>query len=360
MSDLQIGLAVIGALVIGVVIAYNRMQESRYRHRAEASFKQARGDALLEPGVAERAPRIEPMLSPGAGESADAVSDRVEPIGMPAVPEKPPAETPVSPIDYAIEVSCVHTIGRDSLRQLLDALGGLGKRVQVLAAAPGGEWIALANAPACVTRVRLALQLADRRGHVTQEDLAAFQRLVAQWAEGVGGSVQAPQLETYAHAARELDQFCADVDVVVGLNVVAANGDAFPGAKVRSCAEAIGFSLDEGAFRFADRSGATLFSLEHAQSGPLDPDRIKTSNINGITLLLDVPRLEYGVRAFDQMVETGRGLADGLGGALVDDNRSPVTEAGLEQIRTQLRQIYVAMEAKGIPAGSGIAKRLFS
>ena len=52
MSDLQIGLAVIGALVIGVVIAYNRVQENRFRHRAETSFKQDRGDALLEPGVA--------------------------------------------------------------------------------------------------------------------------------------------------------------------------------------------------------------------------------------------------------------------------------------------------------------------
>jgi hypothetical protein len=44
----------------------------------------------------------------------------------------------------------------------------------------------------------------------------------------------------------------------------------------------------------------------------------------------------------------------------VDDNDTPVTEPGLEQIRAQLRGIYAAMEAKGIRAGSRVALRLFS
>ena len=50
----------------------------------------------------------------------------------------------------------------------------------------------------------------------------------------------------------------------------------------------------------------------------------------GVTLLLDVPRLNDGVAAFDQMVHTGKSLAEGLGGTLVDDNRTAVREAGLE------------------------------
>ena len=60
------------------------------------------------------------------------------------------------------------------------------------------------------------------------------------------------------------------------------------------------------------------------------------------------------------MLDTGRQLANSLGGTLVDDNRTPVTEAGLEQIRNQLRRIYAAMEARGIRAGSHIALRLFT
>jgi FtsZ-interacting cell division protein ZipA len=60
------------------------------------------------------------------------------------------------------------------------------------------------------------------------------------------------------------------------------------------------------------------------------------------------------------MVAAGRQLAVTLGGALVDDNRTPVSEPGLEQIRAQLRAIYATMEARGIPGGSPDALRLFS
>jgi hypothetical protein len=44
----------------------------------------------------------------------------------------------------------------------------------------------------------------------------------------------------------------------------------------------------------------------------------------------------------------------------VDDNQVPVSEAGLEQIRSQLRAIYATMESHGIPAGGPAALRLFS
>jgi hypothetical protein len=358
MSDLQIGLLFIGVIVIAGVVAYNRMQELRFRRRAEASFGEAGGDALLDAPAAPAgvANRIEPSLAPRSGEP-DALG-RVEPVGVPAAAQR--ADVEPSPIDYIIQANATQVIGREALQRLLEALDGLGKRAQVLASTAPGAWSPVASAPPAVTRVRVALQLADRRGHVTQDDLFAFRSLVTQWAENIEATIDAPDLAPYAQVARDLDQFCADVDVVVGLNVVAATGEPFSGFKVRNCAEAVGFRMDDSAFRYADAHGMTLFNLENMQSGPLDPDRIKTSTINGVTLLLDVPRLADGVAAFDQMVNTGKQLAEQLGGTLVDDNRTAVTEAGLEQIRNQLRRIYDEMQARGIEAGSRTALRLFS
>jgi ZipA-like protein with FtsZ-binding domain len=359
MSDLQIGLLFIGVVVIAGVVVYNRMQEARFRRRAEASFGKDGGDALLESPALAPAPtdRIEPLLIPGGDEPEPVRLGRVEPVGVPVGTS---ADTDPSPIDYIIQVNAVQVLGRDGLQRLLEALDGLGKRVQVLASAAPGAWEPVASAPPGVTRVRVALQLADRRGHVTQDDLFAFQSLVTQWTQNIEATIDAPDLAPYAQVAKDLDQFCADVDVVVGLNVVAATGEPFSGFKVRNCAEAVGFRMDDSAFRYADAHGIALFSLENMQSGPLDPDRIKTSTINGVTLLLDVPRLSDGVAAFDQMVQTGKQLAEQLGGTLVDDNRTAVTEAGLEQIRNQLRHIYGEMQARGIEAGSRTALRLFS
>jgi len=356
MSDLQIGLLFIGALVIAGVVLYNHMQEARFRRRAEAGFGRDGGDALLQTPASVPAERIEPLLSPAATEAEPTSSGRVEPVGM----SVGNSDTEPSPIDYIIQVNAHQVIGRDALQRLLEALDGLGKRVQVLASAAPGAWVPVASASPGATRARIAIQLADRRGHVTQDDLAAFQSLVMQWAQNIGATVDAPDLAPYVQVAKDLDQFCADVDVVVGLNVVAATGEPFSGFKVRNCAEAVGFRMDESAFRYADAHGVTLFSLENMQSGPLDPDRIKTSTINGVTLLLDVPRLSDGVAAFDQMVQTGKSLSEALGGTLVDDNRTAVTEAGLEQIRNQLRRIYGEMQARGIAAGTRTALRLFS
>jgi FtsZ-interacting cell division protein ZipA len=366
MSDLQIALTVVGALVIACVIVYNRVQENRFRRRAEASFGGDRGDALLDPLNSGLKERIEPQLkSESAGaddDAAEAVSaraGRVEPVGVPADSAPESAGEESSPIDYTVQITCEHILQQAALRRLLEALDGLGRRAQVMASA-NGRWVALAEGPAGISGIRVALQLADRRGHVTEDDLGAFVRLVTQWAQGVGASVEAPDLKPYLEAAKDLDRFCADVDVVVGLNVVAPNGAPFSGTKLLSCAEAAGFRLENGTFRLADVNGNRLFCMESQQGEPFDLDRLSSAAMTGVTLLLDVPRLEQGVKVFDQMIDTGRHLASALGGTLVDDNRTPVTEAGLEQIRSQLRGIYTAMEARDIQAGSRVALRLFS
>jgi len=364
MSDLQVALLVIGVVVIGGVIAYNRVQESRFRRRAEASLGGDRGDALLEPVVRGRPSRIEPHIEPELqsdnGDPDDASAGRLEPVGAVSAPAAQGPGGEESPIDYIIDVTCAEPQQRPALQQLLEALDGLGRRAHVMISVADGIWVPLANAPAGSSRMRVALQLADRRGHVTEEELSAFRSLTAQWAEGVGATADAPEIAPYGQISKELDRFCADVDVLIGLNVVAASGDPFSGTKVRSCAEAAGFRLENGVFLMEDAQGASLFALENMQGDPFDPERLKATTVNGVTLLLDVPRLEQGVKVFDRMIEAGRELATSLGGTLVDDNRSAVTETGLEQIRNQLRHIYAAMEARGIRAGSRVALRLFS
>jgi hypothetical protein len=367
MSDLQIALSVVGALVIACVIAYNRIQESRFRRRAQASFGGDRGDPLLDPLSGRKQERIEPLLNSapadaeGSVDAPSARAGRVEPIGLRAnTTSDGVAEEESPPIDYPIVIRCADSLRRPVLQQLLEALDGLGRRVQVTAGMADGVWVPLANAADGVNQLRVALQLADRRGHATRDDLTAFLGLATQWAQTIRASVEAPDPGPFLQAAKDLDQFCADVDVVVGLNVVPASGEPFSGTKLHSCAEAAGFRLENGAFRLEDADGNRLFSLENQQGEPFDLDRLETAMTRGVTLLLDVPRLERGVKVFDQMIDAGTQLASALGGTLVDDNDTPVTEAGLEQIRRQLRGIYAAMEARGIRAGSRVALRLFS
>ncbi|MCY1229310.1 hypothetical protein D3C81_2138960 [compost metagenome] len=49
-----------------------------------------------------------------------------------------------------------------------------------------------------------------------------------------------------------------------------------------------------------------------------------------------------------------------MGAQLVDDNMRPLTEASFVAIFSQLETLYNKLEARGMPAGSLVAQRLFS
>jgi FtsZ-interacting cell division protein ZipA len=209
--------------------------------------------------------------------------------------------------------------------------------------------------------VRLLLQLADRSGAVTAQEIATFQSAVARCAAALSASAEIPESAAFVQRARDLDAFCAQVDVVVGLNVLAGAGKPITGTRLRGLAEAAGFRLgSQGAFVYPDVLGNPRFTLENQEQPAFSSESLRALSTHGVTLLLDVPRVVDGVAAFDQMVSIGRGLAASLGGTLVDDNRVEVTAQGLEQIRNQLRGIYAAMEAAGTPAGGPLALRLFA
>ena len=62
-------------------------------------------------------------------------------------------------------------------------------------------------------------------------------------------------------AAAKLDEFCASVDIQIGINVI-SQGQAFPGTKLRALAEAAGMVADgEGHFVRYDEEGLSLIHI---------------------------------------------------------------------------------------------------
>jgi len=196
---------------------------------------------------------------------------------------------------------------------------------------------------------------------VTQEQLQMFGEAMRESAHQMSAIADLPEFAPALQQAAKLDEFCAEVDVVVGINVIARTGQMFHGTKIRALAEAAGFRLGpDGVFHIADEHGGSLISLDNQESEPFLIDKIRSLITPGITFLLDVPRVGNGLKAFDRMVAISRSMADSLDGMLADDNRVPLNDSGLDKIRNQLRAIYAAMEHRGIQPGSPIALRLFS
>jgi FtsZ-interacting cell division protein ZipA len=410
MGELLIWLIILGVVAVVAVYVYNRMEEARFRKRTESAFAGQDGDALMDDELAPAAPgeRIEPQLQADASAEASGPADRREPRAIsdpaprsgplptpaaaiealkppvgtvrsapdapaghaasaaaagrkPSVPQRQP-DAALDPIAYSAEIYAREAIPSAALEQMLRAIGPLVARVR-LEGRPdaGAPWTALDRAGyGTSAHVRASLQLVDRRGAIGKQDLIAFQSAVARCAASVAASASIPESEPFLARARELDAFCAEVDVAVGINIVAPPGRPFLGTRLRALAEAAGLRLADGAFVYPDNRGGVRFSLENQEQTRLLGEALRNLQTSGVTLVLDVPRLADGVSAFDEMVGVGRKLAVSLGGTLVDDNNVPVTDTGLEQIRAQLRAIYAGMQARGIPAGSPAALRLFS
>jgi FtsZ-interacting cell division protein ZipA len=225
-----------------------------------------------------------------------------------------------------------------------------------------GTWEELARAGGeHYEKLAVALQLADRNGPVNAAQLAMLCDAARNCAGRISGVAACPDTNTALKRARELDEFCSEVDVAIGVNVVAQDGQAFSGQRIRFLAEATGFKLEpDGLFHYRDEQRRTLFTIDNHEPAPFIPEQINRLSTTGVTLLLDVPRVAQGPEALDRMLDVGRTLARALGGRLVDDNRVALNETAIERIRQQLGEICSRMEAFGVAAGGLRALRLFS
>jgi hypothetical protein len=356
-SELQLSLLIIGAMVIGAVYAYNVLQERRLRQRLEQAFGEAPEDVLLRQEGS--AARVEPQL--GATPARPQQRETGPPPERGDSARAPAAFDPE--LDYVAEIDGSAPLAEASVDALLAKIAECGKPTRVLGLlANDGAWEELGrHAAGRYTGLKVALQLVTREGSVGAGELAVFCDAVRHCAERGGGRAACPDAQAALQVARELDAFCSGVDVAIGINVIAVEGATFAGNDIRTVAEAAGLKLGaDGVFHYRDEGRRTLFTLDNHEPAPFLPEQIKGMRTRGVTLMLDVPQVAQGTDALDRMLEVARALAAGLAGTLVDDNRSPLSAAGIEHIRGQLRSIHAALAARGMPAGSERALRLFS
>lgn len=295
------------------------------------------------------APFMQPVPTPGPHE------EKTEEAVMAAVS--------ASALDAATEYIARLKFAKPQLANfgaLMSVLRRIGKPARAFAARSDGSWEPLSSHPRNMyEQIEFGLQLADRGGALSQDQLDAFCRALYEFAAEEGGAVSCPDKEEALKLARDLDLFCMDVDVLIGLNVVSAESRPFTSEAMHSLAQEARLALEaDGAFHARDDFGHTLFTLanQEEEAFPRDGRGLTT---HGVTLLFDVPRVADGIAVFDRMTRLGFDLAWRLEGRLVDDNGRPVSEDSLNRDRARLAQFFSRMEARGIPAGGERALRLF-
>lgn len=392
MSDLQIGLLLIGVAIVAGVLLFNWIQERRFRKQADAAFQTPLGDALMQPGAVPRETykRIEPALQEPVFDAArvseideidephlsvDAGVPQVEaapaapvmPTAAPAVPAQPRPAVPAPPAPYDELIEYRVRIGSDGVLASVFAdafnhVRTLGKAVRWVGLPVGAaEWEDLQPwRDARYQQVVVTMQLADRNGAVQEDQLTTLCDLLQAMAQPHALRIACDDMVDALERAQAIDRFCVDVDVLIGLNVVARGEGAVNLARIEQAAEDSGMVLGDGMFQLLDSRGEPLYALCNHDAEPFSSEVVEGQTSQGVTLQFDVPRVPDGLKVFDGMVAFGRKLANEVGGILVDDNLRPLTDTGIEKIRTQLMHIYERMEARGVPSGSRRALRLFS
>jgi len=360
MSELQLWLLAVGAVVIVAVLVYNAWQERRARTDAERAFGTQIGDALFARGKPEAGERREPTMGalPPSDivEAGEMVSRRVAPEDLQA-PAGPSAQIS-SRIDTVAVILADDPVMREQLEPLLDALQVHTTYVHVEGIVEE-QWQPVETSTRPSWReLRVGLQLASRSGPLPEDELERFNHAIAEFAAAVNAVSQREAPAAAAARARELDRFCADCDIEVAVNVVGRSGITFATSRVKSLALESGFSeTASGDLVHYTGGGPPDCAIRHFDDPASKPN---PAYYSGLTFALDLPQAQDAPAALDRMVALAGDFALQLGGELVDDSRRPLTEAGIASIRRSVEKIAADMEAQGIPAGSALARRLFS
>jgi uncharacterized glyoxalase superfamily protein PhnB len=185
MTDLQIGLALIGVLAVAAVLAYNWLQERKAKRGAERAFASRHSDVLLDGNQERREPTLD---------------------ATPRAQAMPDEALPDPRVDYIIELALPAGDSEALLRELWAPIELRFAR-RVLLEGAGGT-------------VRAALQLVSRAGVVSDAELLEFRSAVETLAAKLGATASAPEMREALDAARELDRACAEADIQIALHVI--------------------------------------------------------------------------------------------------------------------------------------------
>ena len=390
MSDLQISLIIIGIIVIAGVVVFNWLQQLRYRRKVQAAFDHEHDDILLdEQNSEEPFQRIEPKFNKAAAETPlDDFVPANAPLSEPKrSPLTPPVQTSInipastvasvistsaSPLldydnntNYIVNIRSESVIPNTNVAKLLQRKFDFGKSVYWLGQQNKNEpWEEITNESNVESdgyiHLKGCLQLADRAGPISEVNLSKFRDLVQDFASQVHAAAESLDIVSAHEKAVMLDKFCADVDVMIGINIISKDNGAFVGTKIRALAEASGFKLEsDGFFKYRDDNNNILFIMTNYESSPFLPENIKSLTTHGVTFLLDVPRVAQGERVFEQMTHLAKIFSNTLGGIMVDDNRVPLSDNGIHRSKQQLVEIQTLMKKNHINPGSPCALRLF-
>ena len=380
MDNLQIALVGIIVVIAGGIFAFNKWQESRHRRRAGRAFPDNQRDPLLERAedsethTAQDGAGSGKQLADGQDKEADAESQAaMPPEGKrnqqnyqqpPRQRVRPPLPDRLDPrIDCCIRIEAVEPIEVPRFwAAQTEVFDDISRPLRWYAFDDReNQWRRInGNAVGAHHWFLAALQLVDRGGVVSEGDFLRYTRGVQRLADqfrSVPAGIPS-RVETLGNA-KVLDNFCAEVDVQIAINLVSMQ--PMTGSHIFALAEAEGLRLEgDGSFHARAADSRTLYVLSNGETALFERSTMAGMQTRRLSLVLDLPRVIDAASEFEEMMRFAGHLAKKLGADVVDDNGRPFGTESVDAIRTRIRHYQTRMSEEGIPPGGSLARRLFS
>jgi hypothetical protein len=339
MSQLQMGLLVLGGAVLLTMTVYNLWLARRNRPRQPVP--DSRDNAILK----EQEPTLDGSAFDGGG------------FVLP-VPEKKPGLDAL--IDVIAPIALEAPVSGDAVLAALPPTRRVGSKpfaIEGLNVATERWEFALAGQR--YSQLQAGLQLANRSGPINDIEFSEFVMKTQSFCDALNGTPDFPEMRQEIARARELDQFASDHDAQIGF-VLRAKRAAWSPSYVQQIVAKHGFMASSMAGRMV--LPAANAGLPPVLSLIFDalPDDLTQSALRELSLSLDVSQVERAELAFERMREIAVSLAQDMDGVVTDDNGVPLSSEAMDVISIELQGLYDTLEQHELAAGSALARRLFS
>jgi hypothetical protein len=351
-NTLTIALASLGGVVLAGVIAHGAWQARR-----------------ADPKRAERAsPRPEPRepvmgdLPPPAAGGTSLLAE----LSVPA-PERRPNRRLVPRLDALIDSIATLAVeapiaGAQAIAHLPTTRRAGGKPFMIEGLnSETGEW----EPPAAGQRYgefQAGVQLANRTGALNEIEYSEFVQKVQAFADAVGAMADFPDMLEAVAAARELDHFAGAHDAQLAVHL-RARGAAWSIGYIQQQAGRHGFVPGVVPGRLvlpaAEEGAPPVLTLTFDSQAALADDP-NLAAVRDVTLSFDVPQTDPAAQPFAAWQASAQALAQDMDASIVDDHGRALGADSFAAIGNELGQLYAALEARDLAAGTPAARRLFS
>lgn len=344
MSNLQLGLAVAGGLVLAAMVAHGAWTSRKNRPRQ----------------ATPHAPGDEPRTAAGIEPELDAAAFDVANFPLPVLEKRPSMD---ALIDVIAPITLEGPVSSAAVLAAMPATRRAGsKPFSIEGFNEAAQRWELPLAGQRYLMLQAGVQLANRSGALNDIEYSEFVMKTQAFCDAVNGTPDFPEMREEVARARELDQFAGDHDAQLSF-VLRARHAAWSPGYVQQAAASLGFVAGAIPGRMVvPASGAGMppvLSLSFDTQAAMADDPAQSA-VRELTLSLDVAQVDRGERAFERMREAALALAAGMDGVVTDDNGLSLPAQAMDVIAAELEQLYDTLERRDLAAGSALARRLFS